>query len=95
VLAAGLDWIKAHDVAYLQYYNGTNMPGDNARVADYVAEEGNPHRYQDAAEYPNVAPWVRANLDPADFVGGTPEPSDLEARVAELEHWRAAIADVS
>jgi hypothetical protein len=96
VLAAALDWIKAHDVAYLQYYNGTNMPGDNARVADYVKEEAAPYRYQDASEYPNVAPWVRANLDPADFVGSEPQPpSDLEQRVADLERWRLAVAEAS
>jgi hypothetical protein len=95
VLDAALAWIADHNVAHLEYYNGTNMPGDDARVADYLHQGDGSRRYADADRYPTVAPWVRANLDPAAFVGRTPPGDDLEARVAALEAWRAASAEIA
>lgn len=103
VIDAALGWIAAHDVAHLDYFNGSNLPGDNCRVANLRGGV-----YTDAAEYPNVAAWVRSELDPANFIGrdqpppGPENPDEITARLDDhdlrlsaLEAWRADTAAIA
>ena len=92
VIDAAFEWICENNVSHVDYFNGSNLPGDNCRIANL--RDG---VYTDAAEYPNVAAWVRDVLDPAFFIGRdaggppittTDELDALEDRVAALEAWR-------
>ena len=106
VIDAALDWILEHNVSHVDYFNGSNLPGDNCRVANLTRHDGR-MVYTDSAEYPNVAAWVRERLDPAFYLDrDTPPPTggggdleqrvdELERRVSALEGWWLATADAA
>jgi hypothetical protein len=87
-------WVTANNPSHCFLFNGSNLPGDEARVA--VPGPVGTYKFTDNPRYPTAAPAVRELFDPSLFVGRSSMPMRaLSAAKTQITNLTVQVSSLS